>query len=109
MSRRIFVALLILGALAAPLICTGVTLDADAYAVGTVKDTNSNPVEGATISFSGSPLTATTNSAGQYFKALPAGTYDVTASKSGYQPSTAYGIVFVSGQPTQVDFTLTGN
>ena len=42
--------------------------------------------------------TTTTDAAGHYqFLTLPAGTYDVTASKYGYLPSTAAGVVVSAG------------
>ncbi len=49
----------------------------------------------------------TTDAAGHYqFLTLPAGTYDVTASKYGYLPSTATGVSVTAGATTVQDFTL---
>ena len=49
----------------------------------------------------------TTDAAGHYqFLTLPAATYDVTASKYGYLPSTATGVSVTAGATTVQDFTL---
>ena len=48
-----------------------------------------------------------TDASGHYqFVSLVAGTYDVTASRFGYLPSTASGVSVVSGSTTVQDFSL---
>jgi protocatechuate 3,4-dioxygenase beta subunit len=74
---------------------------------GTVKDTNNQPIQGATVSVEGTSLQATTNSQGYYqITDVPAGNKTVTASKSGYN-SQSKTVTVVAGQTTTVDFSLT--
>ena len=66
---------------------------------------NSGPIAGATVTAGESHTT--TDAAGHYqFLTLPTGTYDVTASKYGYLPSTAAGVSVSTGATTVQDFTL---
>ena len=73
---------------------------------GTVTDNALAPLAGATVEVSGGYSTLT-NSAGHYAFDLVAGTYDVTASKYGYAPSTVTGVVVVPPATTTQDFALT--
>ena len=74
----------------------------------------SGPIAGATVtaapsarSAAAGDSTTTTDASGHYqFLTLPAGTYDVTASKFGYLPSTAAGVVVSDGGDTVQDFAL---
>jgi subtilisin-like proprotein convertase family protein len=73
---------------------------------GTVTDSvTSNPIAGASVTATGGFFT-TTNALGVYTLSVPAGTYDVTASKTGYAPETTTGVVVVSGAPTTANFSL---
>jgi protocatechuate 3,4-dioxygenase beta subunit len=73
---------------------------------GTVKDTNNQPIQGATVSVEGTSLQATTNSQGYYqITDVPAGNKTVTASKSGYN-SQSKTVNVVAGQTVTVDFQL---
>jgi len=73
---------------------------------GTVKDTNNQPIQGATVSVEGTSLQATTNSQGYYqITDVPAGTRTVTASKTGYN-SQSKTVNIVAGQTITVDFQL---
>jgi murein DD-endopeptidase MepM/ murein hydrolase activator NlpD len=73
---------------------------------GNVKDTNNQPIQGATVSVEGTSLQATTNSQGYYqITNVPAGTRTVTASKSGYN-SQSKEVNVVAGQTVTVDFQL---
>ncbi len=78
---------------------------------GTVSG-DSGPIEGATVEASPQALAAgasstTTDDAGHYrFLTLPAGAYDVTASKYGYAPSTVAGVPVAAGANTVQDFVL---
>jgi len=73
---------------------------------GTVKDTNNQPIEGATVSVEGTSLQTTTNSQGYYqITDVPAGTRTVTASKTGYN-SQSKTVNVLAGQTVTVDFQL---
>jgi hypothetical protein len=77
---------------------------------GTVTDAVTHlPINGATIQISGpSNQTTTTNSSGFYkFTVLPVGSYNVTASQSGYLNGTASGVLVADGSTTVQDFALT--
>jgi hypothetical protein len=75
----------------------------------------SGPVAGATVTAApaitalGGASTTTTDEAGHYqFLTLPAGSYDVTASRFGFLPSTVAGVAVGAGATTVQDFTLEG-
>jgi len=72
---------------------------------GTVTDSASNPISGAQIAISGGYF-AYTNASGQYSIALPPGSYDVTASKYGYNPVTVTGVSVTASTTTTQDFVL---
>jgi hypothetical protein len=80
---------------------------------GTVTD-GSNPVAGVRVTAtpagdapSQADSTATTDGLGRYqFVGLSAGTYDVAASKYGYEPAVANGVVVSAGQTTTQNFAL---
>ncbi|MGC8718102.1 MAG: carboxypeptidase regulatory-like domain-containing protein [bacterium] len=74
---------------------------------GTVRDSgNNNPLSGVTVSISGTNLSATTDSNGNYqIPNVPAGTKTVTASKSGYNPQSRQ-VNIPSGGTVTVDFSL---
>ncbi|MBC8181331.1 carboxypeptidase regulatory-like domain-containing protein, partial [candidate division KSB1 bacterium] len=72
---------------------------------GYVYDDVSNPIEGASITIDESEY-AVSGADGYYSFNLNAGTYDVTASKFGYETQTITGVEIVEDQTTQVDFTL---
>ncbi len=62
---------------------------------------------GATVSVAGTSYSATTAAYGGYtISAIPAGTYQVTASMVGYNPSTQ-SVTLLPGQTTTVNFNLT--
>jgi hypothetical protein len=77
---------------------------------GTVTDAStSNPISGATVTIVGGAST-TSNASGFYqFTNVTPGTYDVTASASGYDPSTANGVSVTAGNTTTQDFALTAS
>ena len=62
-------------------------------------------VEGATVT--AGEYSGTTNANGEYSFQVYAGTYDVTAAKTGYQSYTEEGVVITGLQTTTVDFVLT--
>ena len=76
---------------------------------GTVKDENGGPISGATVTVVDTSHSDTTGSDGTYtITDIPAGTYDVTASKTGYESDTMADVVVTAGQITSgVDFVLT--
>ena len=80
---------------------------------GTVKDTNGQPIKGATIvaenpASAPASFTATTDDRGRYSMiGLKAGTWKVTASAPGFQPSAGNVPIKTIGAPMPpVDFTL---
>lgn len=57
-------------------------------AIGQVTDMAGKPVDGATVTLNRGLQTVTTNSSGNYnFPTVPAGTFELRASKSGYMPA----------------------
>ncbi len=82
------------------------TAQANGSLEGMVRDTSMQPLPGALISISGGYIT-NTDSNGHYSILLPPDTYEVTASKYGYLPSTATGVVVSPSSTTIQDFTLT--
>ncbi|HEV7239407.1 MAG TPA: carboxypeptidase regulatory-like domain-containing protein [Thermoanaerobaculia bacterium] len=76
---------------------------------GTVVDaTTTAPISGANVSVDGTHSTST-NASGVYSIVVPIGTYDVTASKFGYVPQTATGVVISTDTTTTRNFALTGS
>ncbi|MGB9586964.1 MAG: carboxypeptidase regulatory-like domain-containing protein, partial [Armatimonadota bacterium] len=73
---------------------------------GIVKDTSNNPLVGVLVSTNIGGYSTTTTSGGNYSMSVPPGTYNLTASKSGYQSQTQNNIVVTSGNNTTVNFTL---
>ena len=74
--------------------------------VGTVWDTNSEPLEGANVVIVGTDLGATANQSGAFsIREIPAGTYDVTATFIGYSPMTLSVVVGEEGTSV-LDFEL---
>ena len=86
--------------------CTGAAPQTGTLS-GTVKNSSAVGISGATVSTSPGGYYTTTNSSGVYSLSVAADTYDVTASKVGYNSSTQTGKVVVAGQTTTVNFTLT--
>ena len=76
---------------------------------GVVEDTDSNSLEGALVEAFESWVVMgadTTDSTGLYEMWLLDGTYDAVASKGGYRPDTATGILILSGTCSFQDFLL---
>jgi len=77
---------------------------------GRVSDLNSGgALAGATVSLSGASSASTTaDASGNYsFGGIPAGTYTVTGTASGYKARSYGGVVVTSGQTTTQDVGLT--
>ncbi|MFA7214407.1 MAG: carboxypeptidase regulatory-like domain-containing protein, partial [Candidatus Cloacimonadaceae bacterium] len=73
---------------------------------GTVTEFGTDlPVEGANVS--AGEYSGTTNASGEYSFTIYAGTYEVSASKPGYQAATQANVVIQGTQTTTVDFVLT--
>lgn len=70
---------------------------------GTVTD-GTNAIPGATVT--AGVLATTTDGAGHYQFHLPVGAYDMTASKFGFEPGAAAGVVVSDGGDTVQDFSL---
>lgn len=79
---------------------------------GTVTQAGGGPVDAVTVRISagaGIGQSTTTDASGNYVLAnLPAGTYELTFSKTGFQNAVIGGIVVTAGQTTDVDTTLQG-
>lgn len=72
---------------------------------GTVDD-GVNPIQDALVTITGG-ATATTDASGAYsFPSLPAGSYDMTVTKYGYNDGTANGVVVSDGNATTQNFSL---
>jgi hypothetical protein len=76
---------------------------------GSVTDSTGAPIANATVSYSGDSTTAATNSSGAYTLSVAPGTYNVTATATGYQSSTQSNIIVSSGAATPVNFSLSQN
>jgi hypothetical protein len=77
---------------------------------GYVRDPSNNPIAGATVSTNTGGYSTTTQSDGSYtLSNVAAGTYNVTASKTGCNPQTQTNVTVTANQTTTVNFTLTGN
>ena len=74
---------------------------------GTVRSSaDSQPISGATVAISGGPSTST-NASGVYtFGGITAATYTISASKSGFNPSSS-SVTVNAGETTTKDFSLT--
>ena len=75
---------------------------------GTVTDSNSNPLQGVTVSCNGCGVSSATTSAdGTYsFTNIAPGTYSLTFSDTGYVTQTISGQVVNAGASTEVDATM---
>jgi hypothetical protein len=72
---------------------------------GTVRDDSNNPLENATVTIDGSTISAQTDGNGEYqLVALPYGTYDISASKFGYNDQTI--VTTLNTANTTQDFVL---
>jgi len=81
--------------------------------VGHVRDPEGHAISGATVEVIDGPasvgVTVTTGEAGGYeLEGLAAGTYALRAGKTGYQSAEKGEIAVVSGEATEVNFTLEG-
>jgi hypothetical protein len=75
---------------------------------GFVKDTSNNPISGATVQTNSGGYSTTTQADGSYtLSNVAVGTYNVTASKSGYQSQTISNVSVSSGQTVTCNFNLT--
>ncbi|MBI5964613.1 MAG: carboxypeptidase regulatory-like domain-containing protein [Chloroflexi bacterium] len=72
---------------------------------GTITDSLSAPIAGASVDVSGGYSTIT-DATGHYALDLVDGTYTVTASKYGYVPSTVPGVVVTAPNTTTQNFSL---
>jgi subtilisin family serine protease len=75
---------------------------------GVVTDTSTHAwIAGATVSLNAGATTTTTDAVGAYSFTVAAGTYTVTASKSGYSSATMSGLSVTAGNTTNQDLALT--
>ena len=79
------------------------TLGPSGTIAGTVSD-GTNPIAGVKVSAGIS--STTTDATGAYSMTLPVGTYDMTATKYGFLPGSAPGVVVTEDTTTTQDFTL---
>lgn len=83
-------------------------VDISGAITGNVKNTGGTNLSGATVSTNTGGYTATTDVNGNYTMPVVApGTYNVTASKSGYNTNTQTGKTVSAGATTTVNFTMT--
>jgi N-acetylneuraminic acid mutarotase len=73
---------------------------------GTVSDTSSNPIAGATVTVQELDASTTTDASGHYSFVIPTGDYQVTAHAFGYEDLTQPATV-TDGGDTVLDFSLT--
>ena len=74
---------------------------------GNVKDSNGANLSGATVTTNTGGYSATSDANGNYvISNVNVGTYDVTASKTGYTSQTQTGKTVTANQTTTVNFTL---
>jgi len=74
---------------------------------GSVKTEGGAGIAGASVVTAPGSYSATTNSSGNYtISNVPAGTYDLTASKTNYNEQTQVGKVITTNQTTTVNFVL---
>ncbi len=74
-------------------------LSGTVYELGT-----SLPIEGVTVT--AGDYSGVTNASGQYSFSIYAGTYNVTAAKTGYESMTETGITIAPGANVELDFVL---
>ena len=76
---------------------------------GTVIDSSTNrPVAGATVNAQGGSalFKTTTQNDGSFSLTLPAGVYDITANKGGFQTATATGYPVLAGTTSSIQISL---
>ena len=74
---------------------------------GAVKDTEGNPVIGASVLIVGTQSGCMTDASGQYYiSRLSPGEYSITARMVGMAPVTVNGVVIVSDQNTTINFQM---
>ena len=81
------------------------------YLNGTVTNGTGGPIAGATVTVRNATTgqtaaSVTTDASGNYSASLTNGTYDVTASASGYENASHSGVSVTAGSTTDSDFTL---
>jgi hypothetical protein len=75
---------------------------------GYVLNGSGQTIAGATVEITTNGRTATTNATGYYvFYGIPDGTYEMVASREGYNTSDPVTVTVTSGTVTSQDFTLT--
>jgi hypothetical protein len=75
------------------------------WIAGTVKEGNT-PLAGVTVTVSGEAGTATTDANGTYNISVPEGTYNLTATKTGYVDNSASQVAVTANNTTAQDFTM---
>lgn len=74
---------------------------------GVVTDSSTSQPLAATVTVAGNGMPVTTDpAAGDYYKLLPTGTYDLTFTAEGHQPRTVTGVATTWGTPTVLDVQL---
>jgi outer membrane receptor protein involved in Fe transport len=111
MSKRLWVASILLLAFAFNSSNLFAQLTADASLAGVVKDSSGAVVAGASVKLESAATGATrqtsTNAAGEYrFDLVPAGTYKVTISMAGFETHVMERVVLAVGQTTTNNATL---
>jgi hypothetical protein len=74
---------------------------------GTIVDSwTGNPISGAAVTVAGGFTTSTNNLGSYQLTTLPVGTYDVTASASGYQSQRVTGVAISDGTTSTQNYSL---
>jgi len=77
------------------------------FITGNTTDLETNdPIEGAIVALLDTPLSTTTNEAGEYSIEVPVGTYNVRALARGYRESIALNVTVAQDETVTLDFAL---
>jgi outer membrane receptor protein involved in Fe transport len=79
-----------------------------AVITGTITSAAGSPVGGATVNATGpSKASTTTKSDGSFSLTVPAGVYDISVTRGGFQPASVTGVTIVPGSTQPLRVTLT--
>ncbi|MCD8509705.1 MAG: carboxypeptidase regulatory-like domain-containing protein [Bacillus sp. (in: Bacteria)] len=81
------------------------TSEAAGIVNGTVVNTSGEAISGAAVQFIGTPVTATSDEAGEFRVSLPADSYDVRVTASGFSPEVV-SVEVIAGAETDVTIAM---
>ncbi len=77
------------------------------FIAGNVTDSDTTlPIEGATVTIPGTPLSTSTSAEGQYYIEAPISTYDVRVRARGYRVGTVTDVLVTEDDTAIIDFAL---